>query len=294
MTNQELYEEWARRYVERTKREREEKARKSAEEEKIKKEKPAQETQTTPKITLSKNLQYQFLQDDFGKEINEKIQEKYGTYPAINKISYNEKNKIVEGSNPFYVVAVQEFLPQNIRVATQADLERILKTNALPLEGYYEDSSLVWRSNKEPNEYLAQDIYKQFKDKGIELQNPSVIPLFTLKLREDESSPYKLAFDITDLTLENYFSAPILNSKSGSYINPAEINEKTGIPEKVYNKSVSGNRQLWTINSGLSRLYLGRVLDLDSYWDVLADSSEGGRVVVSRAKARCKKFRSEK
>ena len=155
-----------------------------------------------------------FLGDDFGREIHKKVIEKYRQFEAISKVVYDEGEKVVKGSTPFYVSALNEFLPENIRTASQADLERILKNNELELKGHYEDTSLVLRSNKEPNKYLAQDLYKQFGSRGISIKEgiPIVIPLFSLRPRIDDSSPYKLAFDLLD-SLE-YFEAPILNEAS--------------------------------------------------------------------------------
>jgi hypothetical protein len=216
---------------------------------------------------------------------------------ALFFVKYNDKEKIVKGSNPFYVAAVNEFLPEGLRTASQADLEKILKGNLLPLKDHWEDSALVLRTRQEPNIYLAEDLFNQFKAKGINLKENSayVIPLFTLKLREDSKSEHKLAFDISDLTLESYFQAPILNKVSQQKFNNSDIDEKTGLPIKF---AVSGDRTLYTRNykdytlknSGLSRLYLGRDLSLYSSWDDLANSDEYGRVVVVSSEAGAKNF----
>jgi len=279
MNNNELHRQWLERYFERERKEAEEAKRK-----------PKKEKKPTKAQKLPEFKQAFFLQDDFGKSIHEKIQEKYGSFPAISIINYDEKEKIVKGSNPFYAVAVQEFLPENIRVATQADLERILKMSSLQLKEQYEYSSLVWISNQSPNKYLAKDIYRQFKSNGIELieEKAYVIPLFTLKLREDENSPHKLAFDIVDLTLQSYFEAPILNEASRQKFNSDDIDEKIGLPKRV---GTNGDRTLYTRNSrnytiknsGVCRLYLYRSLDADSGGGYLASSDAGGRVVCVRA-----------
>jgi hypothetical protein len=275
--------EWGKRYAERkNKEEAEERLRKEREEAEKKKGKIKIEKE---KIVLPSDTQDSFfLGDEFGKEINTKIQNKYGKYEAISKIIYNETKKLILGSNPLYVSAVNEFLPKNIRTATQAELEKILKNNILPIKGQYEDSSLVWRSSQEPNEYLAKDIRAQFKARGITLKEntPYVIPLFTLRLKEDNSSPHKLSFELTDESLKAYFEAPILMGKSGEYINPDDMNENTGLPNKVYDKSFPGNRQLWTRNSGISRLCLGWIFLVSNY-DNLSFSFDNGRVVCMRA-----------
>jgi len=297
MTNDELYEQWLRRFAERTKKEAlekaeaEKKAREDEERRKSGKGAESQEGEESPSpIPASSFKDAFFLRRALGEEINKKIQNKYGKFEPINKIIYNPKTRLIEGSNPFYVVAVQEFLPEGIRVATQADLEKILKNNLLPLKNHYEDSGLVWRSNQEPNEYLAKDIKKQFKAKGIALKENSayVFPLFSLRLRADEYSPYKLSFNITDETLKAYFEAPILNEATQQKFNNKDIDKSIGLPKKV---GAEGNRVLYTRNlrqypiksSGLAWLCLGNALNLCSGSGDLADSSGSGRVVCVRA-----------
>jgi hypothetical protein len=64
-------------------------------------------------------------------------------------------------------------------------------------------------------------------------------------------------------------------NKSGNF-NSEDVDEKTGLPRQTGND----NRTLYTKDSGLSRLCLGRILSLYSDWGGLADSDDGGRVVV--------------
>ena len=230
-----------------------------------------------------------FLGEEFGREINTKIQERYGEYNAIKVIVFDDDKKVVTGSNPFYVVAVNEFLQEGIRTATQADLERILRENKLPLQGHYEDSSLVLRTKQEPNSYLATDLFNQFKQRGINLDETTayVIPLNSLTLRKDEQSPSKLSFTLPENPV--YFQAEILNSPSQNKFESSDIEENTGIPKEV---RAHGSRTLYTRNgpgysfknSGISGLYLGRSLSLNSSNGGLADSNDYGRVVCLRAK----------
>ena len=55
------------------------------------------------------------------------------------------------------------------------------------------DLSIVLRTKQEPNKYLAEDLFAQFKAQGITLKEDSayVLPLFTLKLMQDSKSNYK-------------------------------------------------------------------------------------------------------
>ena len=89
-------------------------------------------------------------------------------------------------------------------------------------------------------------------------------------------------FDITNLTLENYFEAPILNEVSQKKFNSKDIEENTGLPSKVKD---SGDRISYTSQNGLCRLVLGRPLNLLSYCDDLAFSYVDGRVVVVSGEA---------
>ena len=103
---------------------------------------------------------YSFLQGNFGKqfleEYNKKVKKDYADAQTLKVLTWNDTEKVVVGSNPFAVVLINEMLAsQGIHTATQADLEHIVRGNLLPLKGHYEESSLVWRSNADPNEYLV-------------------------------------------------------------------------------------------------------------------------------------------
>jgi hypothetical protein len=221
-----------------------------------------------------------FLEGDFGqavlKEYNGKAEKDYSNTSALNVLSYNRD--IVRGSNPFVVVLINQIVEQEgLRTATQADLERILKVNALPLQGQYEDTGLVLRSADTPNKYLAKNLMQQIKAKNPKAKMPVMIPLNGLELVADSSSPYKLAFKLKDST-EAFYDLSVLN-KNGNF-SSKDIDEETGLPKKTGN---SGDRYLYTTNSGLSGFYLGGDLSLDSNYDSLAYSYDYGRVVVVSA-----------
>ena len=108
-----------------------------------------------------------FLGGEWGKGINDSIQEDYKDFPCMQVGSYSDG--IVKGSNPFYVVAVQSRLPKGVRVATQGDLETAIRMNnlmgfnILNLFGTYEDSGLVLRKGYIPKEYLPSNLTSQIK-----------------------------------------------------------------------------------------------------------------------------------
>ena len=261
---------------------------------------PKSDQETNPIITQNAIIpitfeRASFLQGRFGKAVNEKVHEMFKDIPAIDNITYNKSKRIVEGSHPIYQTAVNMALRAmfpGIRTATQGELEIIAQNNILPLKGnHYSDSSLVWRSNENPNEYLAKLLEEQFKARNITLKENTayVLPLHSLILAKDANSPHKVSFEITDETISSYFEARILMSEHGSYINSKEM--KDGLPIKVYKKDISEeNRKLWTINSGLSMLYLDRYLNVVSYYESLAGTSGGGRVVCVGSEAAAKKY----
>ncbi|MFH1311045.1 MAG: hypothetical protein ABIH65_01425 [Nanoarchaeota archaeon] len=240
-----------------------------------------------PLIAIPENTpQAGFLEGDFGKaflaEYQGKVKIDYKNANALNVLSYTDG--IVKESNPFVVVLANQILKQEgLRTANQADLERVLKTNAFNLRGTYEDTGLVLRTEGNPNEYLAKNLAEQVKARGKKAgETPILISLNELEIVNDSNSPKGLVFKLTDEAELIY--APILNGKN----NQKSFSEtgKYGLPEKLGD----GNRTLYTRDSGLSRLYLGRGLSLISNDGGLADSGDGGRVVVVSGEATSQKI----
>ncbi len=246
--------------------------------EKYKDKKP--KTAEAPKAEDTSDKTYEFLSGEFGKQIHEKIIEKYQGVEAITKIPF--KDSLVKGSNPFYVVAVNDELrSQNldVRTATQADLEKILKTNALNLRDIYEDTGLVLRSEEEPNEYLAKNLAKQLKARGYKFSKtkPLLIWLKDCELIKDEKSDYGISFKIRD-GAEILIAPEFTGENSGKKFSQTNDN---GMP--IFDDN--GERYNWTRENGLSRLYLNRYLNVISSDDGLANSGENGRVVLVRAES---------
>ncbi len=227
-----------------------------------------------------------YLGGDLGKYIHYEIVRKYKDFPVVtNNIKYDKESKLVKGSKPFYNVAVNEFLKGNgLHTATPAELELIIAANTsnstlgLNLKGTYEDSALVLRSGKKPNEYLAKNLLAQLKARNPKIKMPLMIPLTDFDLVTDSNSPHGLAFKLRDEAEIIY--APILDSDSGQF-NTEDIDLSIGLPKEL-NK---GDRYFHIRKDGLSRLYLGRDLDLDSVDENLANSNGDGRVVIVSGEA---------
>src|SRR3989344_643659 len=247
------------------------------------------ETQTPlPRFTgkpLIKNPelfpQVDFLTGDFGKAVFEEFQGRvksdFQDSAALRVLSYDEKNDIVTGSNPFAAVLVNDIVSRNgVHVASPAALECVLQGNALPLRGVYVDSAVVLRDEAEPNSYLAKDLMGQLRSCG-NVELPVMVPLRDLGVKNDVQSPYGLSFMLKESAQPVY--APVLNSENGSRFTAADIDETTGLPKNVG----EGDRSLWTRRSGLSRLCVSGVLGLDADYVNLIDSVAAGRVCIVSA-----------
>ena len=228
-----------------------------------------------------------FLERDFGKSVLEEYKGRSKDYNKhLDILSY--KDNIVQGSNPFAVVLMNKVLnEEGLKTASQSDLEKAIKLNALSLNGTYEDTALILRNENNPNSYLAKHLMKQVKERNKKAKTPIMITLNQLELVNDTASEYGLAFKLKEDAEIIY--APILNDEVGNF-SSEDIDEKTGLPIKLG----KGNRTLYTRDSGLSRLCLNWDLELYARGDVLADSSSDGRVVVVSGEATEKFFNEYK
>ncbi|MBI3623994.1 hypothetical protein HY212_08005 [Candidatus Pacearchaeota archaeon] len=236
--------------------------------------------QGKPLIAISEFIpQANFLEGDFGQaaleEYSGRAKSEYVGAGVSSVLKYN--HDVVKGSNPFAAVLMNQVLRQEgLRTASPADLERVLKTGTLPLQGQYEDSALVLRDEGDPNSYLASNLMTQVKARNSKQKMPAMIPLYSLDLVKDPDSPHGLAFKLRDDAELIY--APILSEKNNGKLF-SKTDEPTGLPKELG----EGNRTLYTRNSGLSRVFLDGDLGLDSGYEYLAVSGGGGRVVVVSA-----------
>ncbi|MGD2173949.1 MAG: hypothetical protein PVJ27_00990 [Candidatus Brocadiaceae bacterium] len=180
----------------------------------------------------------------------------------------------VHGSNPFACVVLDSIVRPELRVATPPDIQAILdargKTrDALTLQGFYKDTALALRGIREPNSYLAQSLNEQV---GLQIELPLIIYLSGLRLTEDTASPYGLSFRLTENS--TYFTAPVLAEKS-DHFNSSAVDRATGLPVQLGGTE----RYFYSMEEGLSRIYVGRGLSIDTIWDEMANSQADGRVV---------------
>ncbi len=212
-----------------------------------------------------------FLEGDFGeaflKEYQGRVKTDYNGNSVLDVLKYEDG--VVKGSNPFAVVLANQILRQEgLRTATQADLEKVLRTGALNFKGTYQNTSLVLRT-EEDNDYdkntpLAKNLAKQLKARGIKFgpENPVMIPLtgleietaervhglgfggfcLTFRLREDAevyeapilaNKDYCVILHGEDAEDELHVNRPRPMLKIGGGFDSKDIDEKTGLPKKL-------------------------------------------------------------
>ena len=221
-----------------------------------------------------------FLIGDFGKaalkEYKGRVRAEYDKNKALNVLYF--RDNVVKGSKPYAAVLMNQVLgEEGIRVATPADLQRILDTEALDWRGTYEDAALVLRSEAEPNSYLARNLTKQIRERNGNERMPVIIPLVGLELERDSDAPDGLAFKLKEDAEIIY--APILNKKGN--FSSRDVDRKTGLPKELGN----GERYQFVIDSGLSRLTLYWIKRLAADWGDLKASGVDGRIVGFRDEA---------
>ena len=225
--------------------------------------------------------------DEFLTHYNKGADTQYGDAARNVKVLQNENGMIV-GSNPLAAIYARNTArifgwSPDIRLATQADLERALKAG-VSLNGTYEDTGLVLRTagdTHEPNDYVAKNLAEQVRARDPKLGKlkvPVVISLNGLDLKRDSNSHYGLAFVLHDDA--QLIDGEIL--RKGGQFKSQDIDAQTGLPTKL---DAKGNRASYVTEQGLSWLCLGRVLDLYSGNWYLANSSSYGRVALVRGEA---------
>ena len=235
-----------------------------------------------------------FLRGNFSKvvlkEFDERVQKDFGGNDALAVLSYNPQLDVIQGSNDYATVLLNDcdcIKNEGLATATLADCERAIRAKqpGLNFRGVYVDPALVLTTDGEPNKYLAQKLMREVRARGHAQKMPYMIPLKGLKLVNDADAQHSLAYALRDDA--EIIEAPVL-CKAGRF-KSTDIDEKTGLPTKLDNE---GDSHLYTRNSGLSRLYLDGSLDLNSDDGDLQDSDGGGRVVVVRRGEAAQNFES--
>jgi len=201
---------------------------------------------------------------DLYREIRNYIKSEHGD---IERQSTFEEG-VMKHSNPSLAVAVDMFFKNHhpeYRLATQFQLEQDLDFT----RGTYNDSGLALRSLTGFNEEQARHLYEQLKKRNPKIEFPIFCDLRGLELDSN------LNFNLTDES--RYKTAKCLNWSSGTNYSKTD---DFGLPRT---KDNSSSRQIWTTSEGFVRSFLNWCSYLYAYGDILANSSDGGRVVLARA-----------
>jgi len=234
---------------------------------------PEPEVPSNPVINPGVSSDFSYLEGDFGKtileEYNTLVAQDYGGASALKVLKF--KDGIVKGSNPYAFVLLNKVLQKYGRwVARPGDLEKCLKEGALDLKGTYGDSALIFRDNGEPNKYLSGNLYDQVNNLG-NFVAPLMFPLADLDLVNDQNSPSKLAFKLTESGL--IYAPQFEHSNNGKKFNERD---EDGLP--IFDEN--GTRTLYIKNGGLRRLYRSGNLNLNARSGCLAGLGVAGRVIV--------------
>ena len=221
-----------------------------------------------------------FLEGDFGEAVlNEYWQRARTKYSNLETLGgLQSSGGVIVRSNPLSAILINEILrPYNFRTATPADLEIILEQKALYLTHSYFDTSLVLRTQCDPNGYLSQHLVRQIKARDGKMVYPVMIPLVGLEFddpnsEESRNSPIGMAFKLRE-------DAEVIYAPQLSHDNHGEKFSRTdskGLP--IF--SSDGTRVLHTLQFGLARLYFCDGSNIKSDCESFVAANEEGRVVV--------------
>lgn len=227
--------------------------------------------------------QWNFLDRYFGKpvlkEYYKRVDSEYEGNNALKVLFYDQENKVIEGSNPFAVILVNNIIKEsdnNLRVAKPIDLERIIEVSPLDLREHFEDTALILRGTnkyeKNESKIIAKRLYKQIKARHGKPSLPVMIPLSGLNLVKDKDSKYKLNFEINKDTEIIY--APQFRENNFTF---SRTNSK-GLPVPDFNGKRKVITPIW--NDGIQRLFLDDNLQLDTSSDGLLNSDSRDRIII--------------
>lgn len=201
------------------------------------------------------------------QEIQQKTAEKFGknsqAYQTVMNGIDTDKGT---GSQYFFNTEAGLYLPQGQRVAKYNDLGEINDTDPSFFNGIYTDTpELVLRTatpSWKNNTKILENLVKQVKERGLEFssENPLILSNLNLVRDDNKNNPYGILLEMNDSTI-------------------AENDQRFAYGK---NKIQLGNqpKTLWTKENGLSRVYFGRIGNVNSNIGNLQDSNDNGRVAV--------------
>jgi len=208
------------------------------------------------------------------KEYNSIVKEDYKNNSNLKVLDFI--GGVVKGSNTYSVFLMNKILSkENLRTATLTDIQKIIDKDETFLRGFYTDLGMILRTKENPNQYLANKLGKEAKERGYNFSNesPLIFKLSDLELVVDGDSPFRgLGFIIKESA--SPFNASELSNKNGN--KKFKTVNKKGIP--IFDNE--GNRLFYTRDNGLAGCCLTKYSNVDSYCLGLSDSNDYGRVVI--------------
>ena len=133
---------------------------------------------------------------------NDSIQ-KYNERARETLGKLNHAGVELTGSSPFMLVHLVNSgaLPEDVRLATRADLEVTTSKCGDFLSGNYVDFGLALKTagdSYKPNDLPAKVIAKDLEKRGVEIRSGKLIPFAVLKPEEHDNSAYGVVFKLND------------------------------------------------------------------------------------------------
>lgn len=179
-------------------------------------------------------LKFNFLRGRFGEAVDKEVKQRYtDTIAATDEIGEHfDVHKRIYGTNPFYVVAVNEvirpyglwtmgvrdfrFLEYWQTIEHEVDLKDLAPRKSYPIDisQHLVDVALVLKSHCGINSYLTGKLVGD--DFQLGRKNQWTIDLNQLTLQKDENSPYGLSFEMLNGGRQDYKDYSEIKSRGSS------------------------------------------------------------------------------
>ena len=189
---------------------------------------------------------------------------------------YFNNNGLAQGSNPLILTLMNQrnLFPKEEHLLSIAEFGQAFNESPEAFKETYQDTGICARTK---NSYISRNLIKQIRKRGITPtpEEPVVISLIDLKLKQDKRSPYGFIFTLTEGA--NLIIAPEYGTKKA--VTKFTLYDKRGIsiPDE------GGDKKIWKRDSGVSRVYSDCGQGAGSYNGRLAGSDASGRVVVGKS-----------
>ena len=218
-----------------------------------------------------------FVSGEDARAIYEQVKGKFGN------VWYDEESKTMYGSN-FPIAARVDSIVRHlgIRVASLADLSKQEIMEMMKGKHYSDTPALVLRSEQdsyEPNNDIIRELLPHVEEKQGKLE----LPVLVRGLDVVVSAKNKYGWGVVPRDDFNVIEDERLDVK----YNGNKFLDTDGIGLPIFDKKGS---RTWYAGAGISGLYLGRNLGLNSCYGYLADSGESGRVALILGEAAPKFF----